>query len=63
MINSELSPAEKHYRAHLRNVANYQKKNPEKQREKQARYYQRMKTERPSQYEELLAKQRKVTRK
>ena len=57
--NIELSPAERHYHAHLKNVANYQKNHPEKQREKQKRYMERMKSERPNQYEELLAKRRK----
>ena len=57
--NIELSPAERHYYAHLKNVANYQKNHPEKQREKQKRYMERMKSERPKQYEELLAKRRR----
>jgi hypothetical protein len=31
----ELSPAQKMYQQHLRNVSNYQKRNAEKMREKQ----------------------------
>lgn len=52
-----LTPAERMYKAHLRNVANYQRKNPEKIKEKQRRYTQKRR-EHPQRHQEFLQKRR-----
>ena len=53
-----LSRAERFYKNHLKNVSNYQRKNKEKMRTKYKTYFNRMKTERPEQYENLLQRRR-----
>lgn len=53
----ELSPAQKMYQQHLRNVSNYQKRNAEKMREKQRKHLETIKQD-PEKYEELRKKRR-----
>jgi len=55
--NPNLTAAEKMYQSHLKNVANYQKKNPQKVKEKQTRYLAKMRTD-PDKYDAFLAKRR-----
>jgi hypothetical protein len=61
-INEEeriyMSPAEKMYSSHLNNVRNYQKRNPEKMREKCNAYNRKLKETNPEKYNELLQKQK-----
>jgi hypothetical protein len=52
-----LTPAEKHYQRHLKSVSNYQKRNPEKMREKCKKYLERMKED-PEKYKSHLEKKR-----
>jgi len=52
-----LTAAEKMYQSHLKNVANYQKKNCDKMKEKQTRYLAKMRDE-PERYDEFLKKRR-----
>ena len=68
MVNTEnepptntLSPAEKMYQSHLKNVAKYQRKNGAKMKEKQTRYLAKMKEE-PERYDEFLKKRRSYYR-
>ena len=58
MNDTELSPAEKHYRNHLKNVSAYQKRTPEKMREKCRKRNERLKNERPEEHAKLLEKQK-----
>jgi len=58
MNDTVLSPAEKHYRNHLKNVSAYQKRNPEKMREKCRRRNEKFKLERPEDYALFLEKQK-----
>ena len=58
MNDTELSPAEKHYRNHLKNVSAYQKRNPEKMREKCRRRNEKFKLERPEEHALFLEKQK-----
>lgn len=53
-----LTPAEKYYQAHLRNVSAYQKRNPEKMREKNKKHNDKIKNENPEKYQAKLLKQR-----
>jgi hypothetical protein len=55
---SSLSPAEKYYKNHLKNVSNYQKRNPEKMREKNKKHNDKIKNEDPEKYQAKLLKQR-----
>lgn len=55
--NPNLTAAEKMYQSHLKNVANYQKKNPLKVKEKQTRYLAKMRND-PDKYDAFLAKRR-----
>lgn len=57
-IQNILSPAEKFYALHLKNVSNYQKKYPEKCREKNKRYFDNVKEKTPEKYREMLNKKR-----
>jgi hypothetical protein len=43
----KMTPAERMYKTHCKNVLEYQRRNPEKMKEKQKRYYEKMKTEKP----------------
>jgi len=52
----EISPAQRMYQNHLKNVAKYQKANPEKMREKNKRYLENMKKNNPDKYEDFLMK-------
>ena len=54
-----IAPADRHYRNHLRNVSNYQKRNKEKMRIKQKLYLESLKTNNPEKYQNYLAKKRK----
>jgi hypothetical protein len=53
-----LTPAEKYYQAHLKNVSKYQKNNPEKMRAKNKRHNDKIKNEDPEKYQAKLLKQR-----
>lgn len=53
----KLSPAENLYKLHLKAVSNYQKKNPEKMREKCKKYNEKIRND-PQKLEELKRKQR-----
>lgn len=53
-----LTPAEKMYRNHLKNVKTYQQKNPEKMREKCKKYNEKIKMENPEKYQEVLTKKK-----
>ena len=52
-----LTPAERNYKSHLKNVSKYQKKNADKMKEKQTRYLEKMR-EAPERYDEFLKKRR-----
>lgn len=45
-----LTPAEKMYQNHLKNVKTYQSKNPDKMKLKQKKYITKMKEEQPEKY-------------
>ena len=64
MENQEpkLSPAEKIYAALKKNTLKYQKEHPEKCREKCQKYWVKLRTERPEQYEALKEKKRQYYR-
>ena len=53
-----LTPAERYYQAHLKNVSNYQKRNPQKMREKNKKHNDKIKNEDPEKYQAKLLKQR-----
>jgi len=55
---SSLSPAEKYYKNHLKNVSKYQKNNPLKMREKNKKHNDKIKNEDPDKYQAKLLKQR-----
>ena len=52
-----ITPAERMYRNHLKNVGTYQRKNPNKMSEKCKRYNERIKAD-PDRYAEALKKRR-----
>ena len=52
------TPAERFYRNHLKNVSNYQKRNPEKMREKNKKFNDKLKEENGDKYQSRLSKQR-----
>jgi hypothetical protein len=54
----KLTPAEKYYKQHLKNVSKYQKSNPEKMREKNKKHNDKIKNENPEKYQAKLLKQR-----
>jgi len=54
----KLTPAEKYYKAHLRNVSAYQKRNPEKMREKNKKHNDKIKIEDPDKYQARLERSR-----
>lgn len=53
-----ITPAEKYYKNHLKNVSNYQKRNPEKMREKNKKHNDKLKIENPEKYHARLEKSR-----
>lgn len=53
-----LTPAEKYYQNHLKNVSNYQKRNPEKMKKKNKKHNDKIKNEDPEKYQSKLLKQR-----
>ena len=53
-----ISTAERMYKHHLKAVSNYQKRNPEKTREKVKRYMVNLKSSSPEKYKNMLEKQR-----
>lgn len=61
MDTDQLTPAEKMYRKHLQNVSNYQKRNPEKMREKHRQKMERIKED-PVRYEEYKKRHREYER-
>jgi glucan-binding YG repeat protein len=54
-----LTPAEKHYKNHLKAVSNYQKRNPEKVHKKNTRHYLKVKNENVELYNNIL-EQKKI---
>lgn len=54
-----LSPAERFYKKHLERVVVYQKKNPEKMREKCKKWNAKLKAEEPERYKALLESKKK----
>ena len=52
--NVVMTPAERFYRNHLKNVSNYQKRNPEKMRQKNRTHAKKVKEEQPEKYKEML---------
>lgn len=54
----KLTPAEKYYQNHLKNVSNYQKRNPEKMREKNKKHNDKIKIEDPDKYQARLERSR-----
>ena len=54
-----LSPAERFYKKHLERVVVYQKKHPEKMREKCKKWNAKIKAEEPEKYKALLESKRK----
>lgn len=58
-IQKILSPAERHYQNHLKCVASYQKRNPDKTSLKCKKYFADMRKERPEEYALFLEKKRK----
>ncbi len=56
--NKILTPAEKHYIAHRKNVARYQKNNPDKCKIKNRLHFQRIRLECPEQHQKSLQAQR-----
>ena len=58
MDETVLTPAEKMYKNHLKNVSNYQKRNVEKMREKNKIYFLKIKTEMPEKYNAMLLKKK-----
>jgi hypothetical protein len=57
-MSSIETPAERFYRNHLKNVSNYQKRNPEKMREKNKKFNDKLKEENGDKYQSRLSKQR-----
>jgi len=53
-----LTPAERMYLNHLRNVKNYQSRNPEKIKQKNKKYNENLKNENPEKYKEMLEKKK-----
>lgn len=53
----EMTPAERLYKSHLKAVSNYQKKNPEKMKEKCKKYNDKIRAD-PEKLEELKRKKR-----
>lgn len=57
-MENNKSTAEKFYAIHLKNVSNYQKKYPEKCREKNKKYFDNVKEKSPEKYKEMLDRKR-----
>ncbi len=57
-LSDELTPAERMYFNHLKNVSKYQKTHPEKIKEKNKRYNEKLKTENPEKNQQLLKKKK-----
>lgn len=57
-VEVKLTPAEKYYQNHLRNVSAYQKRNPMKMREKSKKHNDKLKNEAPEKYEIKLQRSR-----
>lgn len=53
-----LTPAERMYANHRKNVAAYQSRNPEKMRAKTKKYLNKLKTEEPEKWDELKQKKK-----
>jgi hypothetical protein len=53
IVEQKLSPAEKYYMNHKKNVAKYQKENPEKCKIKNKRHTEKMRLENPETYDKL----------
>jgi len=62
MENKELTPAEKYYKQHLKNVAAYQQRNLDKCRQKCKKYYNKNKDVDPEKHQEMLARKREYYR-
>jgi hypothetical protein len=57
-MNDFTEKAKIHYEKHLKRVSDYQKDHPDKCREKCKRYNDKLKTENPEKYNEMLEKKR-----
>jgi hypothetical protein len=57
-LNEELYRKAMQYEKHLERVKQYQKNNPEKVKEKQSRYYTKLKQEFPDKYWDMINKKR-----
>lgn len=57
-MTSTETPAERFYKNHLKNVSNYQKRNPEKMREKNKKFNDKLKEENGDKYQARLSKQK-----
>ena len=55
----DLTPAERYYRNHLKRVCDYQRRNPEKMREKCKKWNAKVKAEQPEKYQAILEQKRK----
>jgi hypothetical protein len=53
-----LTPSERYYKNHLKNVSNYQKRNPQKMREKNKKHNDKIKNEDAEKYQAKLLRQR-----
>lgn len=58
MEDPVLTPAERMYKNHLKNVSNYQKRNADKMREKNKLYFLKIKAEMPEKYNAMLLKKK-----
>jgi hypothetical protein len=58
MATVEVETALRYYKNHLKNVSEYQKRHPDKMREKNREYNKRIREEHPEKYHELLAKKK-----
>lgn len=57
-MSAEETPAQKYYQRHLEHVASYQKRNPQKMREKNKRFNDKIKENDPDKYQAKLEKSR-----
>lgn len=58
MTSDDMTPAERMYKRHLQIVHKYQKNNPDKIKENNKKYNEKLKNENPEKYQELLQKKK-----
>ena len=56
--NKDITPAERYYQNHLRNMKTYRQKHPEKLREQNKKDYKKKKEEHPDKHQALLDKKK-----